>query len=167
MKKERSSEAPEVLPATVLFLVSELYLYLALSHGVERVRDALCRLFIQEAHDIDGAEGKDEARDDLVEAEESELLPYEDGDAARDDAREDAVSRGAAPEERGEQCGAEGGAEACPGVGDHVEDEALGVHGKRQREGGNREDGEAADPDEFALARVLMKQRAVEILREG
>ena len=87
---------------TVLFLVSELYLYLALSHSIERVRDALCRLFVQEAHDVDGAEGEDEARDDLVEAEESELLPYEDGDAARDDTREDAVSRGAAPEERGE-----------------------------------------------------------------
>ena len=152
---------------TVLFLVSELYLYLALSHSIERVRDALCRLFIQAAHDIDGAEGKDEAWDDLVEAEEGELRPYEDGDAARDDAREDAVSRGAAPEERGEQCGAEGGAEACPCVGDHVEDEALGIHGKRQREGGNQEDGEAADPDEFALARVLMKQRTVEILCEG
>ena len=142
-------------------------LYLALSHGIERVRDALCRLFIQEAHDIDGAEGKDEARDDLVEAEEGELLPYEDGDAARDDARKDAVPRGAAPEERGEQRGAEGGAEACPCVGDHVEDEALGIHGKRQGKRGNREDGEAADPDEFALACVLMKQRAVEILREG
>ena len=146
---------------------SAFYLYLALPHGVKCVRDALCRLFVQAAHDVDGAEGEDEARDDLVETEESELLPYEDGDAARDDACEDAVSRGAPPEEGGEQRGAEGGAEACPCIGDHVEDEALGIHGERQGKRGDREDGEAADPDEFFLACSLVQQRAVEILREG
>ena len=74
-------------------------LYLALSHGIERVCDALCRRLVETAHDVDGRESEDEARDDFVETEEGELLPYEDGDAARDDACEDAVPRGTPPEE--------------------------------------------------------------------
>lgn len=45
----------------------------ALAHRVERLLDILRRRLTEEADDVDGEEGEEEARDDLVEAEEREL----------------------------------------------------------------------------------------------
>ena len=138
----------------------------ALSHCVEGVLNLLCRRLVHEADDADGEEGEEEAGDDFVEAEEGELLPDEDSDATDDDAGDDAVPRRALPEEAHEDGGAESGAEARPGVGDHVEDEAVRVEPEENREARDDEDARARDPDELRLLGIFMDERAVEILRE-
>ena len=79
----------------------------------------------------------------------------------------DAVSGSAAPEQRHEQRRSEGGAEASPGIGDHVEDEVLRIEGERDRDAGNREDGKAADPDQLMLFGIFADERAVKVLRES
>ncbi len=63
------------------------FLDAALAHRVERLLDVLRRRLAEEADAVDGEEGEEEARDDLVEAEERELLPDEHRDAADDDVR--------------------------------------------------------------------------------
>ena len=138
----------------------------ALPHGIKRLLDVLGRRLAQEADGDDGEEGEEEARDDLVEAEERELLPDEHRDAACDDACDDAIARRALPEEAHEDGRAEGGAEARPGVGDHVEDEAVRVEPEENREARDDEDARAGDPDELRLLGIFMDERAVEILRE-
>ena len=138
----------------------------ALPHGIKRLLDVLGRRLAQEADGDDGEKGEEEARDDLVEAEERELLPDEHRDAADDDAGDDAVPRRALPEQAHEDRGAERGAEARPGVRDHIEDETVRIETEEHREARDHEHARAGDPDELRLLGVLVDERAVEILCE-
>ena len=144
-----------------------IFLYPAVFHFVEDGGDFLRRRGVKKAHDVNREGGEEEAGDDFVQAEQRELFPDQDGQAADYDAGEDAVSCGAPPEEGGQDRRAEGRAEARPRVGHDVKDEAVGIQRQRHSDRCDDEGGNAVYPDQFVFARVFPQQGVVKVLREG
>ncbi len=102
----------------------------AMLYGIEGICNLLFRFLVEFAYDVNSKQREEEAGDDLIETKESELLPDQNGNAADEDAGKDAVPRSTAPEERHQKCRTKGGTEAGPGIGNHIEDEAVRIHGK-------------------------------------
>ena len=141
-------------------------LNVAFTNFIKELSDRSFGILVELAHDIDGEQCEKEAGDDFVEAEEGKLFPDEYGHAADDDAGQDAVARGTAPEEGGEQCRSEGGTEACPGVSYHIENEIVRIEAHENGNGCDGKHGNAADPYELMLACFLVDEGMVEILGE-
>ena len=128
------------------------------------VLDFLARFAVEFADDVDGDEREEEARYDFVKAEPGELFPNEDGQAADDDAGQGAVLGHILPVQGQENCRAEGGTEAGPGVGDHGQDVAVRVEGQDDGTGGDDEDRQAADVDQFFFTGILANEGVIKIL---
>ena len=109
------------------------FLYIALFHRVKDGGDL--RGTIELAYDKDGETCEEEAGDDFIQPPEGELFPEQDGEAAGDDAGQDAVSRRASPKEGRQKGRAKRRAEACPSVGDDVQNEVLRIETEGDRDG--------------------------------
>ena len=105
------------------------------AYSIEGIGDFSRGLLVQFAHQDDGQQREEEAGDDLIESKERELFPYQYGDAADNDAGQNAVAGSPAPKEGSQQGWAEGSTKSCPGIGHHIQDQAVGIRGQQNGNG--------------------------------
>ena len=102
---------------------------------------------------------------ELDEYTDIEELPEEDGSPAGDHPRHGALEGGPLPKEGEEHQGPEGGAEARPGEGHHLEDGTGGVVGQRRRQDRHGHYRAPGDPQALLLPDAPAEGALEEVLR--
>ena len=101
---------------------------------------------------------------DGVAVYQGEIVPYDDGERTDGHTADSACEVRALPEQRKQDDRAEGGAKACPCVGNQSHDAGIGIERDQERDDRDDYDGDLADEQGALLGSVLLDNALVHIL---